>query len=64
MSLTIAASDFLPGGSLAVSDGDKILPVAHKLLKDKWDFVVASQVGLVGQTVLDLLSHIVIGLPS
>jgi len=36
--------DFLPGGALAVNDGDQVLPVVNDLLtKYKWDFVAASQ---------------------
>ena len=34
--------DFLPGGSLAVTGGDQIIPVINKLQK-KFDLVVASQ---------------------
>ncbi|KAG8989798.1 hypothetical protein FRB90_002058 [Tulasnella sp. 427] len=35
--------DFLPGGALAVTDGDKILPVVYDLLERfEWDLVVAS----------------------
>ncbi|KIO32810.1 hypothetical protein M407DRAFT_241266 [Tulasnella calospora MUT 4182] len=35
--------DFLPGGALAVTDGDKILPVVYDLLdRFDWDLVVAS----------------------
>lgn len=39
--------DFLPGGSLAVGGGDRVLPVVRGLLDEKWgwDLVVASQVG-------------------
>jgi len=33
---------FLPGGTLAVSDGDAIIPVAHKL-RTAFPFVVATQ---------------------
>lgn len=37
--------DFLPGGALAVTDGDKILPVVYDLLdRFDWDLVVASAV--------------------
>jgi nicotinamidase-related amidase len=42
-------NDFLPpGGSLAVTDGDKIIPVVLELLKDpdRYDIVVATLVGL------------------
>ncbi|KAL5514029.1 hypothetical protein ACEPAG_2790 [Sanghuangporus baumii] len=36
--------DFLPGGSLAVPEGDQVVPVINKLLKEKkWSFVAASQ---------------------
>ncbi|KAI5118275.1 hypothetical protein M0805_006017 [Coniferiporia weirii] len=35
--------DFLPGGLLAVKDGDKVLPIVQNMLKGKWSFVVASQ---------------------
>ncbi|KAM0751581.1 isochorismatase family hydrolase [Meredithblackwellia eburnea MCA 4105] len=36
--------DFLPGGSLAVSNGDSILPHTYTLLDNaKWDLVIASQ---------------------
>lgn len=34
--------DFLPGGRLAVPDGDEILPVVNKI-QDKFDLVVATQ---------------------
>ena len=34
--------DFLPGGALAVPEGDRIIPVAEKLI-GKFDFVVATQ---------------------
>ncbi|KAG8914943.1 Cysteine hydrolase [Tulasnella sp. 408] len=38
--------DFLPGGALAVTDGDKILPVVYDLLdRFDWDLVVASAGG-------------------
>ncbi|KAG8931471.1 hypothetical protein FRC01_001251 [Tulasnella sp. 417] len=38
--------DFLPGGALAVTDGDKILPVVYGLLdRFDWDLVVASAGG-------------------
>lgn len=37
--------DFLPGGALAVTDGDKILPVVYDLMdRFEWDLVVASAV--------------------
>lgn len=36
-------NDFLPGGALAVKDGDKILPTVNRLAKQKFDLVVASQ---------------------
>ena len=35
-------NDFLPGGSLAVPDGDTIIPIINKLSK-KFDLVVATQ---------------------
>lgn len=37
--------DFLPpDGSLAVSGGDKIIPIVHELMdKGRWDLIVASQ---------------------
>lgn len=35
--------DFLPGGALAVSDGDQILPHTLQLLGGKFDVFVASQ---------------------
>ncbi|MFW5757762.1 MAG: bifunctional nicotinamidase/pyrazinamidase [Bacteroidota bacterium] len=35
-------NDFLPGGSLAVSDGDKIVPVINAL-QEKFELVVATQ---------------------
>ena len=35
-------NDFLPGGSLAVTDGDSIIPIVNALLK-YFDFVVATQ---------------------
>lgn len=34
--------DFLPGGALAVKDGDKIIPVINEL-QEKFDFIVATQ---------------------
>ncbi|WP_114748866.1 bifunctional nicotinamidase/pyrazinamidase [Pleomorphovibrio marinus] len=34
--------DFLPGGSLAVPDGDKVIPVINRI-QDKFDIVVATQ---------------------
>lgn len=39
-------NDFLPGGALAVTDGDQIIPVANRLLAERgrlFDFVVATQ---------------------
>lgn len=42
-------NDFLPpGGSLAVTEGDEIIPVVLELLKDpgRYDIVVATLVGL------------------
>lgn len=39
-----AQYDFMPGGSLAVPGGDKIIPVVNKLRDGvAWDFVVLSQ---------------------
>lgn len=35
-------NDFLPGGKLAVPEGDKIIPVVNKLIKN-FDIVVATQ---------------------
>ncbi|PQO45780.1 bifunctional nicotinamidase/pyrazinamidase [Blastopirellula marina] len=35
-------NDFLPGGSLAVTDGDKIVPVVNEVL-EKFDLVVATK---------------------
>jgi len=35
-------NDFLPGGALAVSDGDEIVSVINKL-QEKFDFIVATQ---------------------
>ena len=35
-------NDFVPGGALAVADGDKVVPVANALM-DKYDLVIASQ---------------------
>ena len=35
-------NDFVPGGALAVPDGDKVVPVANKLL-DRFDLVLATQ---------------------
>ena len=37
-----AQNDFMPGGSLAVPDGDKIISVINRI-QDKFDLVVASQ---------------------
>lgn len=42
-------NDFLPPwGSLAVKDGDKIIPVVLELLKnpDRYDIIIATLVGL------------------
>ena len=36
-------NDFLPGGALAVKDGDQIIPVVNDLLLEKWDLIVASK---------------------
>jgi nicotinamidase/pyrazinamidase len=35
-------NDFLPGGTLAVSDGDQVIPIANELMRD-FKIVVASQ---------------------
>lgn len=35
-------NDFLPGGSLAVADGDKVIPIINKLIP-QYDLVVATQ---------------------
>jgi nicotinamidase/pyrazinamidase len=35
-------NDFTPGGSLAVNDGDKVVPVANRVQK-KFDLIVATQ---------------------
>ncbi|KAH8115440.1 Isochorismatase hydrolase [Phellopilus nigrolimitatus] len=35
--------DFLPGGALAVPDGDAVLPAVRALLQREWAFVAASQ---------------------
>jgi len=35
-------NDFLPGGALAVSEGDQVIPVIN-LIQDKFDFIVATQ---------------------
>jgi nicotinamidase/pyrazinamidase len=35
-------NDFLPGGALAVPDGDQVIPVANRLMPD-YDLVVATQ---------------------
>jgi len=35
-------NDFLPGGALAVPDGDAVIPVANRLISE-FDFVVATQ---------------------
>ena len=34
-------NDFLPGGALAVQEGDQIIPIVNKLMK-KFDLVVES----------------------
>ena len=37
-------NDFLPGGPLAVPDGDAVIPVANRLMRDgRFDLIVASQ---------------------
>jgi nicotinamidase/pyrazinamidase len=38
-----AQNDFLPGGSLAVSKGDEIIPVINKLAAQKWDAIICTQ---------------------
>ena len=35
-------NDFLPGGALAVPEGDKIIPLINAI-QDKFDFIVATQ---------------------
>lgn len=35
-------NDFLPGGALAVKDGDKIIPIVNQIMK-KFDLVIATQ---------------------
>src|SRR5688572_24218492 len=35
-------NDFLPGGALAVPDGDKVVPVANQVMKEI-DLVIATQ---------------------
>lgn len=37
-------NDFLLGGSLAVPNGNEVIPVIQEVLKEDWDVVVASQV--------------------
>ena len=36
-------NDFIPGGSLAVREGDAVIPVANKVQKKKFDLIVATQ---------------------
>ena len=36
-------NDFLPGGALAVKEGDQIIPIVNDLLKKKFPFVLASK---------------------
>ncbi len=36
-------NDFLPGGSLAVADGDKVIPHINRLLAMNFDLIVASK---------------------
>jgi nicotinamidase/pyrazinamidase len=36
-------NDFLPGGALAVKEGDKVIPVINRLLDMPFDFKLASQ---------------------
>jgi len=40
--LTDIQYDFLPGGALAVEDGDKVIPIANKV-QHKFDLIVATQ---------------------
>lgn len=62
-------NDFLPpAGSLAVADGDKILPVIMKLLDDpdQFDLIVATLVrpcpGLITQDLLRRVHSVSLGL--
>jgi len=36
-------NDFMPGGALAVKDGDQIIPVLNELLKMKFDAILATK---------------------
>jgi len=36
-------NDFIPGGSLAVREGDQVIPVANNVQKKKWELIVATQ---------------------
>ena len=36
-------NDFLPGGALAVSGGDKVIPVINKLMEEPFDLIIASK---------------------
>src|ERR1700690_4382891 len=36
-------NDFLPGGALAVKEGDKIIPIINRLLAHSFDLVVATK---------------------
>ena len=36
-------NDFLPGGALAVPDGDAVIPIANKLQRAPFDVIVATQ---------------------
>jgi len=36
-------NDFLPGGALAASDGDKVIPVINELMKLPFDIIVATK---------------------
>lgn len=36
-------NDFIPGGALAVSEGDKIIPIIDKLIKQDFDLIVATK---------------------
>jgi len=35
--------DFLPGGALAVNEGDKIIPIVNRLTKQDFDLIIASK---------------------
>lgn len=36
-------NDFLPGGALAVHEGDQILPIVNQLLEKEFDFIIATK---------------------